>query len=198
MSKMILFNLVTLDGYFEGTNREIDWHVVDEEFNEFAVDQLETVDLLIFGRKTYELMASYWPTLTALTDDPIIAERMNSIQKLVFSKTLDKVTWSNSLLMKEIIPEEIIYLKQESEKEMMIFGSANLASSLTKLNLIDEYRIMINPVVLGKGNPLFQNVAHPLNFKLTDSRVFHSGNVLLYYEPVKTTSAYEKTDTSWF
>lgn len=194
MSKMILFNLVSLDGYFEGANREIDWHKVDEEFNEFALDQLETVDVLIFGRITYELMASYWPTLTAVTDDPIIADKMNSTQKLVFSKTLDKVTWSNSLLMREIIPEEILYLKQESENDMMIFGSANLASSLAKMDLIDEYRIMINPVVLGKGHPLFANVTHPLNFKLTRSRIFHSGNVLLYYEPLRSDSAPDESE----
>jgi dihydrofolate reductase len=102
MRKVIVFNMVSLDGYFEGTNRDINWHVVDDEFNEFALDQLNTLDVLLFGRVTYGLMASYWPTSEALTNDPIIAGKMNTTPKIVFSKTLEKAEWNNTRLIKEM------------------------------------------------------------------------------------------------
>lgn len=185
MSKVILFNMVTLDGFFEGPNGEIDWHNVDEEFNEFAVDQVETADGLIFGRVTYELMASYWPTAAAQAADPIVAEKMNTMPKIVFSRTLDKVEWNNTRLVKGDAAEEISELRQQPGKDLLIFGSAGLASTLTNLGLIDEYRIMVNPVVLGKGNPLFKDIKEQLNLRLLRTRNFSNGNVLLYYEPVK-------------
>ena len=105
MRKVIVFMMTTLDGFFAGPNGEIDWHVVDEEFNEFANDQLNSVDVLLFGRVTYELMASYWPTASATTDDPIIADKMNTLPKIVFSGTLEKVEWHNTRLVKENIAE---------------------------------------------------------------------------------------------
>src|SRR3990172_3019412 len=166
MRKVILFNMVTLDGFFEGPNGEIDWHNVDEEFNEFAVDQVNTADGLIFGRVTYELMASYWPTPAAQADDPIVAEKMNTMPKIVFSRTLDKVEWNNTRLVKGDAAEEIAKLKQQPGRDLLIFGSADLASNLTNLGLIDEYRIMVNPVVLGKGNPLFKDIKEKINLRL--------------------------------
>ena len=101
MRKVILFNMVTLDGFFEGPNREINWHHVDEEFNEFAIDQLDSADGLLFGRVTYEMMASYWPTPAARTNDPIVAGKMNALPKFVFSRTLKKAEWNNTKLVKE-------------------------------------------------------------------------------------------------
>ena len=106
MRKLFVFNLVTLDGYFEGPNREIDWHNVDAEFNEYAIDMLNSVDALIFGRVTYELMASYWPTPDVIKNDPIVAEKMNTLPKIVFSRTLEKVEWNNTRLVKANIEEE--------------------------------------------------------------------------------------------
>jgi len=185
MRKVILFNMVTLDGFFEGPNGEIDWHNADEEFNEFAVDQVKSADGLIFGRVTYELMASYWPTPAAQADDPMVAEKMNTMPKIVFSRTLDKVEWNNTRLVKGDAVKEISQLKQEPGKDLLIFGSADLASNLTNLGLIDEYRIMVNPVVLGKGNPLFKDIKEKLNLRLLRTKTFSNGNVLLYYEPVK-------------
>jgi len=185
MRKVILFNMVTLDGFFEGPNGEIDWHNADEEFNEFAVDQVKSADGLIFGRVTYELMASYWPTPAAQADDPMVAEKMNTMPKIVFSRTLDKVEWNNTRLVKGDAVKEISQLKQEPGKDLLIFGSADLASSLTKHSLIDEYRIMVNPVVLGKGKPLFKDVKEKLNLRLLKTKTFGNGNVLLYYEPIK-------------
>jgi dihydrofolate reductase len=151
MRKVFLFMMVTLDGFFEGPDHEIDWHNVDEEFNEFAIDQLNEVDALLFGRVTYQGMASYWPTPSAKENDPIIADKMNTIPKFVFSKTLDKVEWSNSRLVTENIAGEISQLKQEQGRDLALFGSANLAVSLLQMGLIDELRIIVNPVVLGKG-----------------------------------------------
>jgi dihydrofolate reductase len=177
--------LVSLDGFFEGPNRELDWHNVDQEFNEFAIDQLNSLDFLLFGRVTYEMMASYWPTPAALRDDPIVAGRMNALPKIVISKTLDKAEWNNTRLMKDHIAEEIGKLKQQPGKDMAIFGSSDLATSLTELGLVDEYRIMVNPVVLGAGKPLFKGIPGRLQLKLVKTKTFHNGNVLLYYEPAR-------------
>lgn len=181
MRKVIIFNMVTLDGYFEGPNKEIDWHVVDEEFNEFAIEQLNSVDVLLFGRVTYELMAGYWPTPDATTNDPVVAGKMNSIPKIVFSKTLNKVEWQNTRLVKENFAEEIRKLKQQPGKDMIIFGSSDLAVTFIGQRLIDEYRIMVNPVILGNGKPLFKGLPQKLDLKLQKTRTFRSGNVLLYY-----------------
>jgi len=185
MRKVIFFMLTTLDGFFEGPNREIDWHNVDEEFNEFAIDQLNSVDVLLFGRVTYELMASYWPTPAAATDDPIVADKMNHLPKIVFSKTLSSVDWQNTRLVKENIAEEISKLKQQPGKDLIIFGSSDLAVTFIRHGLIDEYRIMVNPVVLGNGKPLFKGINDKLNLKLLKTKTFRSGNVLLYYQPDK-------------
>jgi dihydrofolate reductase len=183
MSKVILFNLVTLDGFFEGPNREIDWHNVDEEFNEFAIDQLNSTDGLLFGRVTYDMMASYWPTETAIVNDPIVANKMNTLPKFVFSRTLEKADWKNTRLIKGDAADEISKLKQQAGKDLFIFGSADLSSALTKLDLIDEYRIIVNPILLGSGYPLFKGIDHPLKLKLLKTKTFRNGNVLLYYQP---------------
>jgi len=184
MRKVFMFNLITLDGFFEGPNRDISWHNVDDEFNEFAIHQLGELDTLLFGRVTYQLMASYWPTPVAIESDPIVAAKMNEIPKVVFSRTLDSVDWSHSRLAKNA-EAEISNLKQQPGKDMAIFGSANLAASLIPAGLIDEFRIILNPVVLGKGTPLFQGVNDKLNLKLLRTKTFHNGNILLYYQPVE-------------
>lgn len=185
MSDLIMFNMVTVDGFFEGPNREIDWHHVDQEFNEFAADQLDTVGVLLFGRVTYELMASYWPTPAALSDDPVIAAKMNSLPKIVFSRTLDRAEWQNTTLVKENVAGEIERLKSMPGRDLMIFGSSDLAATLANLGLIDEYRIMVNPVVLGDGKPLFKGIGERLELELLRTRTFGSGNVLLYYRPYR-------------
>jgi dihydrofolate reductase len=184
MSKVILFNMMTLDGFFEDANGSIDWHMVDEEFNDFSVEQVKNAEGLIFGRKTYELMASYWPTPAAIGDDPAVAKHMNDISKIVFSRSLNQVHWQNTRLVKGDAAEAVRQLKAHSVQDWFIFGSANLASALIPHGLIDEYRIMLNPVILGTGRPLFQNIQAPFELKLMDSRTFGNGNVLLYYTQV--------------
>lgn len=181
--QIVLFNMVTLDGNFEGPNAEIDWHNVDNEFNHFAVEQLKTVSTLLFGRKTYQLMESFWPTLQAKEQSPVIAALMNDTEKIVCSKTLANVGWSNSSLVTNI-KEELLNLKNKQGKDIMIFGSADLSKTLIKLGLIDEIRLMVNPVVLGKGKPFFRGVTGQLNLQLLKVRMFNSGNILLYYKPL--------------
>lgn len=183
MRKVFMFNMVTLDGYFEGPNQGIDWHNVDEEFNEFAAEQLSTIGVILFGRVTYQGMASYWPTPFAIENDPVIAAQMNSFPKIVISHTLDKAEWNNTRLIKDNVAEEICRLKQQPGKDLAIFGSANLTASLMQMGLVDEFRIMVNPIVLGKGTPLFKGISQPLKLKLIKTRTFGSGNVLLYYQP---------------
>jgi dihydrofolate reductase len=187
MRKLFSFNMVTLDGYFAGPNDEIDWHNVDGEFNEFAIEQTSasTVDMLLFGRVTYQLMASYWSTPDAIKNDPIVADMMNRTPKIVFSRTLEKAGWNNTRLIKDHIAEEITKLKQQPGKDLALFGSANLMSTLVKMDLINEHRIMVNPIVLGSGKPLFQDIHTPLKLKLVNTRVFRSGNVLLTYQPIR-------------
>lgn len=184
MRKAIMFNLISVDGYFEGANKwDIGWHQVDNEFNEFAIEQLNCAGGLIFGRVTYQGMAAYWPTPSSIQDDPVVAGLMNSIPKYVFSKTLDKLEWDNSHLIKGDAVIELKKLKEQMGKDLFIFGSANLSSAFIKNGLIDEYRLIVNPVILGKGGPIFDNIHGMLKLKLIDLKTFHNGNVLLYYQP---------------
>jgi dihydrofolate reductase len=183
MGKVIVFNLTTLDGYFEGPKREIDWHHVDEEFNQFSIEQLNTVDTLLFGRLTYELMAGYWPTAQGIKDDPIVANKMNSLKKIVFSKTLSQADWQNTRLIKDNFVEEVSKLKRQPGKDMFIFGSSDLAVSFIPHDLIDEYRIMVNPIFLGSGKPFLKGIHNRIELRLIKTKSFKSGNVLIYYEP---------------
>ncbi len=177
--------MVTLDGFFEGPNRDISWHNVDDEFNQFAIEQTRTVGAILFGRVTYELMASYWPTPAAQSGDPVVANLMNTLPKVVFSRTLQKAEWNNTRLIKDNAAQEILKMKQEPGNDLVIFGSANLLSSLMQMNLVDEHRVMVNPVLIGSGTPLFRHMGQKVNLKLVKTRTFQSGNVLLYYQPDK-------------
>lgn len=183
MSRLFSFNMVTLDGYFEGPNHDIRWHKVDAEFGEFSITQLDEIGALIFGRLTYEMMASYWPTPAAIDNDPVVAARMNELPKAVVTRTLDNAEWNNSRLIKEHLEDQISSLKRRAGEDVAVFGSANLLATLMKMDLVDEHRIMVNPIVLGSGTPLFQRPSGKLNLKLVRSRVFGNGNVLLCYEP---------------
>jgi dihydrofolate reductase len=182
MRKIFSFNMASLDGFFEGPNHELDWHNVDQEFHLFAIEQTSPLDAIIFGRKTYQLMESYWPTPAALADDPEVANLMNNLPKIVFSRTLETVDWNNTKLVNGDAADELISLKQQPGRDLAIFGSADLMSSV--MHIIDEHRVMINPVVLGRGNPLFKDRDTPMKLQLVNTRQFDSGNVLLTYQPL--------------
>jgi len=188
MRKVLLSNLVTLDGFFAGPKGELDWHIVDEEFNQYAIDLLSKVDALLFGKVTYQLMADYWPAAATNPSTPKsdveIADKMNNLPKIVFSKTLQEVKWNNSRLVKDNIAEEISKMKQQPGKDMVIFGSGSIVSTFMQHGLIDEYRIIVNPIVLGNGKPLFKGINGKQNLKLLKTRVFGSGVVILYYQPM--------------
>jgi dihydrofolate reductase len=178
MRKVIVSNLASLDGFFEGPKKELDWHVVDDEFHAYAKDMLCRADVLLFGATTYKVMAAYWPN--APSDE--IAEKMNSLPKVVFSKTLQKVTWNNSRLVSTSIPEEVSKLKQQPGKDIVVLGSAKLASFLLQLGMVDEYRVIVNPVLLGKGRPLFTGITERIRLKLLATKVLVSGVVILSYQ----------------
>jgi dihydrofolate reductase len=129
-------------------------------------------------------MAGYWPTELATTDDPVVAGKMNSLPKVVFSKTLSSAEWNNTTLVKENYEEEVLKLKQQPGRNLVIFGSSDLAVTFMEHDLIDEFQIFVNPVILGKGKPLFNGIKHRYKLKLLSTRTFGSGNVLLCYQPL--------------
>jgi dihydrofolate reductase len=186
MRKLIVFNNVTLDGYFAGVGGDFSWaHSAnkDEEFDAFVADNASGGGELLFGRITYELMASYWPTPMAIENDPIVAEGMNSMPKVVFSRTLEKVSWNNTKLVKGDIASAIRNMKEEPGMGMAILGSGSIVSQLASSGLIDEYQVVLNPVVLGEGRTMFDGIKEKLNLKLTKTQTFSSGKVFLCYEP---------------
>ncbi|MDG0815162.1 dihydrofolate reductase family protein [Bdellovibrio svalbardensis] len=179
MRKIIFCNLMTIDGFFEGPQQEIDWHYADEEHDKFAVELLNSVDTMIFGRKTYQLMEKAWAH--ASTQSSPIVKSMNELPKLVFSRTLEKVEWENSRLAQGAISDEVATIKKQPGKDVVILGSAELAASFMKLRLIDEYQILLNPILLGKGNPLFKEMDERMKLSLIRSKVRKNGVVELYY-----------------
>jgi dihydrofolate reductase len=181
MRKVIMWNLVTLDGFFEGPKPwDLDFHnyVWGDELHQLSIEQLGAADALLFGRRTYEGMANYWPTAT---DD--VAPLMNGIAKVVFSRTLEHATWSNTRVVHERAEVEVPRLKQRSGKDMLVFGSADLCASLIRHGLIDEYRLCVAPVVLGAGNPLFKPSPDEVKLELVDVRSLRTGGVILRYAP---------------
>jgi dihydrofolate reductase len=183
MRKVIMWNMVSLDGFFEGAKSwEIDWHEYTwgEELEQFSIEQSKSAAMLLFGRVTYLGMAQYWSS-----EQGEIADFMNNIPKVVFSRTLEKAEWNNTRLVKANAEAEVAQLKQQPGKDIYIFGSANLSATLMQHNLIDEYRIGINPIVLGGGNPLFKPSPKRLKMKLLEVKPFKSGCVILRYQPVR-------------
>jgi len=185
MRKLIVFNHVTLDGYFTDMNGDMSWaHKQDAEWKAFAAENASGGGTLVFGRITYELMAGFWPTPFAIENMPIVAEGMNSMPKVVFSRTLNEAAWNNTKLVKGDIAAEIRKMKQEPGEGMVILGSGSIVSQLAQEGLIDEYQIVVNNVVLGKGRTMFDGIKEKLALKLTKTRAFGNGNVLLCYEPM--------------
>ncbi len=184
MRKLVVFNQVSLDGYFTDRNSDMSWaHKDDAEWNAFAADNAKGGGVLVFGRITYELMASFWPTPFAIKQFPTVAEGMNNLPKVAFSRTLDKASWSNTRLVRSGMAAEIRKMKNEPGRDMVILGSGSIVSQLTQEGLIDEFQIVMNPIVLGKGRTMFDAVKEKLTLRRTKSRTFGNGNVLLCYEP---------------
>jgi dihydrofolate reductase len=186
MRKLIVFNHVTLDGYFVDKNGDMSWAKADHqdaEWNAFVAENASGGGVLVFGRITYELMASFWPTPFAIENMPEVAKGMNSMPKVVFSRTLVQASWNNTTLVKGDLAAEIRKMKQTPGEGMAILGSGSIVSQLAQEGLIDEYQIVVNPLALGKGRTMFEGIEEELTLKLTKSRAFSNGNVLLCYEP---------------
>lgn len=186
MRRLLVFDSVSLDGYFVDGNGEMSWaknESPDPEWQAFVAENAKRAGMLLFGRKTFELMASYWPTSSAMQNDPVVAGGMNTSPKVVFSRTLREASWSNTRLVRGDPAAEVRRMKAEPGPDMAILGSGSLVSQLAPEGLIDEYQIVVTPVVLGKGRTLFDGIPEKLALRLTKSRAFRNGNVLLCYEP---------------
>jgi dihydrofolate reductase len=186
MRKLIVFNHVSLDGYFVNASGDFTWAQDgndDAEYSAFVAENASGGGQLLFGRVTYELMARYWPTPIADQHNPAVAAGMNSMSKVVFSRTLDQALWSNTRLVKGDLVSEIRKMKDETGPGMAVLGSGSIVAQLAPENLIDEYQMMVDPVALGKGRTMFDGIKEKLNLRLTKTRTFGNGKVFLRYEP---------------
>ena len=189
MRKVIATMWITLDGFIAGPNGEMNWvtDIFDEEMGKYEDDVVSAADTLLLGRVTYQSFAGAWPKVpenpSASKGEVEYAHKLNAMRKIVFSKTLEQAEWNNSRLVREIIPEEIKKLKQEPGKDIVIYGSASIVQALMNLGLIDEYQLLIHPIVLGDGKSLFEDIKDRVNLKLLKTKPHPSGVVRLYYQP---------------
>jgi len=184
MRKVVMLNRISIDGFFAGPNGEIEWFIHDPEVDKAAHEMMHP-DTLLMGRVTYEMFFAYWPMVgrdpNAPAEARMIASELDEMTKLVFSKTLPETTWVNSKLVKGDVTGEVSKLKQGSGPDITIFGSGTIVQQLASEGLIDEFLLIVTPVVLGTGKPLYKDVKN-FNLRLLETRHFGSGNVLLHYE----------------
>ncbi len=185
MRKLSSFTFITLNGYFKGLNEDTSWHhqLNSKEAASYAEQSSSSGNTLLFGRKTYEMMYSFWPTPQAAELFPTVAGNMNKAAKIVFSNTLKDALWENSSLISGNIVEQVKSLKQTPGSDLTILGSGSIVSQFSDAGLIDEYQIMLDPVAIGKGTSIFGDIQQNLNLKLISSKVFEKdGIVLLHYQ----------------
>ena len=184
MRKIIWMMSVSLDGFIEGPDRELDWHMVDDELHTHFNEQLGAMGGFLDGRVTYELMAGFWPTADAdpSSTPPVVefARIWRDMPKIVYSRTLERADW-NTTVVRDVVPEEVMELKAQPGGDMVI-GGANLAATFMRHDLIDEYRLYVHPVVIGRGKPLFPTSDAKIDLRLAETRPFGNGVVLLRYE----------------
>jgi len=186
MRKLIVFNHISLDGCFVDTAASMQWAHAgcdDPEFAAFTAENASSDGVLVFGRVTYQMMASYWPTPAALQQNPTVAAAMNRTPKVVFSRMLTRAAWNNTLLLHGDPVREMRKLKAEPGPGLCILGSGTLVAQLAPAGLIDEFQFVLDPVALGGGRSLFAGIPAPLPFRLARSRVFSNGKVFLSYTP---------------
>jgi len=183
MRKLTAFENVSLDGYFVDARGDMSWaHKQDPEWNEFASSNAKGGGMLLFGRVTYDMMASFWPTPAARERLPEVAQAMNAQPKVVFSRTLAKAAWENTTIVNGDLVAEVRRMKEASGPGMVILGSGTIVAQVAQARLIDELQLVVNPVVLGKGRTLFEGVQERIGLTRTNTRTFANGNVVLSYE----------------
>ena len=184
MPKLVVYNAMSLDGYFTDAKGDMSWaHKQDPEWQAFVKENASGGGRLLFGRITYQLMASFWSTPAAMQSNPVVAERLNALPKFVCSTTLQQVTWNNTTLLKGDLTTEVRKLKQQAGADIVVMGSGSVVAQLAEAGLIDQYQIVLNPLVVGQGRTLFEGVQRRLPMKLAKSRPFANSNVVLFYEP---------------
>jgi dihydrofolate reductase len=197
MRRIIAFNRVSADGYFTAPDGNLNWTVPEEELDKQATRNMPSQGTLMFGRRTYEMFASFWPHQLdepAGAEDPhnpgrrapemqAMAVYINEAIKIVFSRTLKDVRWKNSRLLPKFDPREVERIKQEPGSDIMIFGSGTIVSQLAQNDLIDEYQFVVSPVLLGDGRSLVSGISKTVPLKLSEAKPYKSGNVMLRYQP---------------
>jgi len=185
MRQLTAFDSITLDGFFTDAKGDISWAhegADDPEFNAFTADNAKGGGTLVFGRITYEMMAAYWPTPAAARDNPVVAEQMTRLEKVVFSRSLREPKWENTRVVSGDPVAEMRKLKAQSGPAMVIMGSGTIVAQLARAGLIDAYQLVVCPVVLGEGRTLFDGLRSPLGLRLVGSRTFRNGKVFASYE----------------
>jgi dihydrofolate reductase len=198
MRRIVMFNRVSADGGFADADGGLDWVVPEPRIDKGAAKATGGVDTILFGRRTYQMFASFWPRFL---DDPTLgdphapgrrppemvamARMINDATKIVFSRTLKSVTWKGARLVSKIDPRAIKTLKRGKGKDIMIFGSGSIVTALTALGLIDEYQLVVSPVVLGDGRALFAGLPEPVPVKLLGAKTYPTGTVVLRYAPAR-------------
>lgn len=183
MRRLVLNIMLTLDGYYAAPDGGLDWHRADAEHDAYANEQIMSGKTLVFGRKTYEGMAEFWTSEAAQSEDAGVTTGMNELEKFVFSRTLERADWQNTRLFRGDAVAEMARLKQDDGPDMVILGSGNLAQSLAQAGLIDEFQLLLNPVLIGDGLRLFEPNAHLQDLDLVHCKTRKSGLVELYYRP---------------
>ena len=181
MREIYSFLFITLDGYHADPAGDLEWFRTDEEFERYSQGQGQDIDTIVMGRRTFELMASYWPTEAAYLTDPVVAGFMNDLPKVVASRTLTSHAWGPTTFVADDIAGHLAALKTQPGKDIAIFGSSSLVGELLPTGVVDELRVIVNPVVLGAGRSAFAGAAGPIGLRRTAVRPFANGNVLLTY-----------------
>jgi len=184
MRKIVLWMSVSLDGFMEGPDREIDWHLVDDELHSHFNAELAAMGAFLDGRVTYQLMAEYWPTADADPSSPRpvaeFARIWRDMPKIVYSRTLERADW-NTTIVRGVVVEEVMALKARPGGDLAL-GGADLAATFMRHDLVDEYRLYVHPVLLGRGKPLFGSLDARVALELAGTRTFGNGVVLLRYQ----------------
>ena len=199
MPRLVVFNNVTVDGYFSDKKGDMSWahnQQKDAEWDDFVAENASSGGTLLLGRKTYEMMAGYWPTPAAKRDNPEVAQGMNRLKKVVFSITLDAAEWENTTLKKGDLVNEVRKMKEGDGEDIVILGSGSLIRQLAPEGLIDEYQLVVHPLVLGAGRTMFDGIDKKLPMKKASERSFDNGNVVLSYQPASGKGASRRASAS--